>query len=387
MFANLNNVVWEFFDGLANGIDWVLLGQSISTGLTSLVDSLNFDSLAGMVTGFTTGIITAITQIDWEHIATTLLNGIQLVIQSVADAMMNSDNPLVVAFGKVLGAINDTINILKPSVEAIIDAVGPIIEAILPIISELLPPIADIINDVVLILLPPLVKLFSALMPPLIRLVDALLPVLEYVLKSVSEELAWVADVITTWVVPVFDILVGIVELVMNTIKIFAKAFRGEFSSFKDLFNELFRAWKTPINNIIGAIETLANSVIKGINSMIKSMNRLSFDVPDWVPGIGGKKFGFNIKELGTVKIPRLAQGAVIPPNKEFLAMLGDQKTGTNIEAPLETIKQALAEVMAEFGGGGREPIVLEVNGRVLAKVVWDEQEKRYKQTGKYSMA
>jgi hypothetical protein len=67
--------------------------------------------------------------------------------------------------------------------------------------------------------------------------------------------------------------------------------------------------------------------------------------------------------------------------------MLGDQKSGTNIEAPLDTIKQAVAEVLAEMGGGNREPIVLQVNGRSLAQVVWDEQEKHYKQTGRYSPA
>jgi hypothetical protein len=49
--------------------------------------------------------------------------------------------------------------------------------------------------------------------------------------------------------------------------------------------------------------------------------------------------------------IPALAKGAVIPPNAPFMAMLGDQKHGTNIEAPLDTIKQALAEVMAVQGG------------------------------------
>ena len=79
--------------------------------------------------------------------------------------------------------------------------------------------------------------------------------------------------------------------------------------------------------------------------------------------------------------IPALANGAVIPPNKEFLAMLGDQKHGTNIEAPLETIKQAVAEVLASMGG--QQTIVLELDGKTVARVVWDESEKRYKQTGK----
>ena len=56
-------------------------------------------------------------------------------------------------------------------------------------------------------------------------------------------------------------------------------------------------------------------------------------------------------------RIPRLAQGAVIPPNREFMAVLGDQKSGTNIEAPLETMVQAFRQAMAEGGPWrGKEP-------------------------------
>ena len=67
--------------------------------------------------------------------------------------------------------------------------------------------------------------------------------------------------------------------------------------------------------------------------------------------------------------IPQLAHGAVIPPNKEFLAVLGDQKSGTNVEAPLSTIKQAVMEALAQ---GSREPINvnLVVDGKTLARVV-----------------
>ena len=67
--------------------------------------------------------------------------------------------------------------------------------------------------------------------------------------------------------------------------------------------------------------------------------------------------------------IPALASGAVIPPNRKFLAVLGDQKSGTNVEAPLSTIKQAVMEAMAQ---GSREPINvnLVVDGKMLARVV-----------------
>lgn len=68
--------------------------------------------------------------------------------------------------------------------------------------------------------------------------------------------------------------------------------------------------------------------------------------------------------------LPHLASGAVISPNNEFLAVLGDQKAGTNIEAPLSTIKQALSEVLAERGGAnGSAPINLYIDGQKFARI------------------
>lgn len=87
---------------------------------------------------------------------------------------------------------------------------------------------------------------------------------------------------------------------------------------------------------------------------------------------------------LGKLDIPHLAQGSVIPPNRQFLAMLGDQRHGTNVEAPLKTIEQALENVINRLGrSGGNAPIILQLDGKQIAKVVWSESDKRYKQTGK----
>jgi hypothetical protein len=104
---------------------------------------------------------------------------------------------------------------------------------------------------------------------------------------------------------------------------------------------------KTCINGMIGGFEGGINGIISAFENMInwiaENLNKLSFDIPDWVPLFGGKTWGLNIPKatLGRVKIPRLAQGAVIPPNREFLAVLGDQKQGTNIETPLATMVEA----------------------------------------------
>ncbi len=72
---------------------------------------------------------------------------------------------------------------------------------------------------------------------------------------------------------------------------------------FSNVFNGLVDIAKRPVNAII----SLFNGVIKGINKLIKGINKIKFNVPDWVPSIGGKEFGFNIKEVG--EIAYLAKG------------------------------------------------------------------------------
>ena len=134
-----------------------------------------------------------------------------------------------------------------------------------------------------------------------------------------------------------------------------AKVFTGQFwlDLAKKCGNGLIGGFEGAINGIISMFESMINWIVGGLN-------KISIKVPDWVPGIGGKNFGFDIPEahFKRVSIPRLARGAVIPPNREFLAVLGDQKHGTNVEAPLDTIKQALAEVLELEGGSERETIV-----------------------------
>lgn len=380
----LVDTIWTFLGDFFATVDFEAIASNIASGINSLFngDSTAFENaLPTIANGFVTFFTTAIDEIEWETITNKLWEGLQTVLQSVGTAMQNSDNPLVSSFGEVILAISDALELLRPAIDAVIESVGPIIQAILPVISELLPPIADIISTVVTNLLPPIVRLIQTVLPLLTKIIQMILPHLEREMNKVSTVIAIIIDAI--------NIVIGVVDAVVATVQVMGKAFNGEFDSIKDLFDELLAAWKPPINNIIGAFEGLVNSIIGGLNSMIRGINKFSIKIPDWdiFGKHAGKSWSLNIPEINKISIPRLAQGAVIPPNKEFLAMLGDQTHGTNIEAPLDTIKQALAEVMAEFGGAGnRQPIVLQVNGRTLAQVVWDEQEKRYKQTGK-SMA
>jgi hypothetical protein len=143
--------------------------------------------------------------------------------------------------------------------------------------------------------------------------------------------------------------------------------------------NGILEGFQGAINGVIGMFENM-------INWIVRKVNTLSFDVPDWVPGIGGKKFGFNLKEVkfDRVKIPKLAQGAVIPPNKQFLAILGDQKHGTNIEAPLQTIVDAFNIALANNGGAsnGSTMVVLEIDGREFGHAVIEQGKRESKRLG-----
>lgn len=127
------------------------------------------------------------------------------------------------------------------------------------------------------------------------------------------------------------------------------ETFNSLGQTISDIWNGIGEAIKTAVNGIIGFINRMISAVVTGINAVINALNGLSFDLPDI---FGGGHVGFNISTLTAPQIPYLAQGAVIPANREFLAVLGDQRSGTNVEAPLDTIKQAVAEVMEDLQAG-----------------------------------
>ena len=122
----------------------------------------------------------------------------------------------------------------------------------------------------------------------------------------------------------------------------------GFTSGWKSGFGALKEPVKGVVNSIIGFLNRLLSGLTGALNGVINAANRLKFTVPDWVPGIGGKSYGFSLKNVSVPQIPYLAKGAVLPANQPFLAVVGDQKHGTNIEAPLATIQEAVAQVLGD---------------------------------------
>ena len=120
----------------------------------------------------------------------------------------------------------------------------------------------------------------------------------------------------------------------------------------KNAGNSIASVFKAVINGVLGIIENLLNSPARSINKLIGVINK--------VPGI-------NLGTLPTFKLPRLATGAVIPPRSEFMAILGDQKRGVNIETPLDTMVEAFNKALDDRGNGSGD-VVIE-NLTIVAKM------------------
>lgn len=143
----------------------------------------------------------------------------------------------------------------------------------------------------------------------------------------------------------------------------FSTAFNSVKNTIKNIWNQILKLFKTGgqifnglKNGIVDVFQTIVNALIDGINKIISTpfnkINGLLNTIRN-VEVLKVKPFKglWSQNPLPVPKIPKLATGTVIPPRHEFMAILGDQKHGTNIEAPLETIKQANREVMEEFIG------------------------------------
>ena len=168
---------------------------------------------------------------------------------------------------------------------------------------------------------------------------------------------------ITSTISNVINGIKNTISSVLNTISsIWSNIWNGMKNTVTNIFNGIWNAIKGVINSILGGIESMANGVINGINTIIRALNRLSFEIPDWVPVFGGNRFGFNIPQLSRVSLPRLAEGAYVKANTPQLAMIGDNRHQGEIVAPEDKILDLYKQANKEIGTGDTAKIIQLLN-------------------------
>lgn len=166
----------------------------------------------------------------------------------------------------------------------------------------------------------------------------------------------------------------------------FQSKFRDAWQKVKDVFSTGGRIWSGIKEGIESTFRTVVNAIIRGmntiiavpfnsINSMLNMIRNASF------LGISPFQNLWGVNPLPVPQIPMLARGAVIPANRQFLAVLGDQRNGNNLEAPESLLRQIVRE---EAGGaGGRYEFIARLDRRTLFDEVITEAKLRKGQTGK----
>ena len=166
----------------------------------------------------------------------------------------------------------------------------------------------------------------------------------------------------------------------------FQSKFRDAWQKVKDVFSTGGRIWSGIKEGIESTFRTVVNAIIRGmntiiavpfnrINSMLNMIRNASF------LGISPFQNLWGVNPLPVPQIPMLARGAVIPANRQFLAVLGDQRNGNNLEAPESLLRQIVRE---EAGGAGsRYEFIARLDRRTLFDEVITEAKLRKGQTGK----
>jgi hypothetical protein len=145
-----------------------------------------------------------------------------------------------------------------------------------------------------------------------------------------AEQIRLIVGALVTWFVTNFG---DRIRLAFNTTLDFL------YAKFAAVFGGIQGIVKSAINGIIDGINRMLSGVATGLNTIIRGANVVNSFIP------GGSQIGY----ISAPQIPRLATGAVIPPNSEFMAILGDQRSGRNIEAPEGLIRQIISEEMGKI--------------------------------------
>ena len=380
------------------GTDWTALGQNI-VSMVSAIDWVGlFSAMGTLAIDVLQAINGILDQVDWGAVGQKIMECIEAVdwagILSQLGEIINNNWPLLLA---ILGAA------LLPQISTFI--LSTVLGAVLNALAVFIASVVASIGLWPLLLVAAVSVILAAIIETLrkhgddIRAgVDKFGETIADIIRSAGEKIKeiwnglWLTvklvgmqlweDITQGW----NDFWTNIGTALDSAAADIQQGWNDAWTAVSDFVSDIWEGItdtiETAINGIIGLVNSMISAIVGGVNGVIGVLNGFGFDVPEWAQDkLGVERVGFNIDPITAPQIPYLAQGAVIPANHEFLAVLGDQTNGTNIEAPLATIQQALAEVMEAYTG--QQDITIRFAGdlaqlaRVLKPYIDKEENRR----------
>ena len=225
-------------------------------------------------------------------------------------------------------------NNLKPIVESIKETfVGLWEEHLKPLWEESLKP-----------LLGDLWETIKGTWDLIANLIGEIVKIIAPVVANILQMIAQFVDDIAGYIGGCMEVLKGIIEFITGVFSgDWEKAWNGIKDIFKGIWEMMVNLVKAPVNLIIGVINGMISGVVAGINLVVRAINSISVDIPDWVPLVGGKHIGFNLSEVTAPQIPTLAKGGVL--TSPTLAMVGEYAGADNnpeIVTPQSILKETI---------------------------------------------
>lgn len=346
---------------------------------------------------FATGVISSLVNDILTPAFTTIEKVFTDVMSAVKTEWDNSGKKLLDLFGKVRDTIKEIWNnlyetILKPVWQSIVNAIDTLWENHLKGLWESVLSFASTLGEAVM-------TVWNNFLAPLINwIISVFGPHFVDMFNSVKDNVVRVIGNMIDAAKNILDALKGLLNFVIGVFSgDWERAWNGIKSFFENLWKGIVNVVKAPINSIIGYINTMIAGIVSGVNTAIRALNKLSFTIPSWVPGIGGNKWGFNISQLTAPKIPMLAEGGII--DQPTLAMVGER--GKEAVVPLENtafadaianaIFKVLAPLLIKNGGissnsDGNIVVVLKVGEYELGRVSVGAINKYHNVVGKVEL-
>lgn len=380
------------------GTDWTALGQNI-VSMVSAIDWVGlFSAMGTLAIDVLQAINGILDQVDWGAVGQKIMECIEAVdwagILSQLGEIINNNWPLLLA---ILGAA------LLPQISTFIlsTVLGTVLNALAVFIASVVASIGLwplLLVAAVSVILAAIIETLRKHGDDIRAGVDKFGETIADIIRSAGEKIKAIWDAL--WLVVKLigmqlwediqqgwnDFWTNIGTALDSAAADIQQGWNDAWTAVSDFVSDIWEGItdtiETAINGIIGLVNGMISAIVGGVNGVISVLNGFGFDVPEWAQDkLGVERVGFNIDPITAPQIPYLAQGAVIPANHEFLAVLGDQTNGTNIEAPLATIQQALAEVMEAYTG--QQDITIRFAGdlaqlaRVLKPYIDKEENRR----------